>query len=136
MVWTVAIILVCAFALWKGERIERTVAIAFMAAWLLTLIVDDRWRWGDPQWNVIAVDVALLVVLAGLAMTTGLNWLLFAAAFQLLGVATHLAIIVEPRFVAKTYLTGLILWSYLVIASLAVGTWIAWRARDAPRPSR
>nr|QQZ50615.1 hypothetical protein JKL49_03730 [Phenylobacterium glaciei] len=49
MVWTVAIILVCAFALWKGGRVEKIVAVAFMAAWLITLIVEDRWHWGTPS---------------------------------------------------------------------------------------
>ena len=128
MVWTIVIILVCAFALWKGERVERVVAVALMASWLLTLLVEDRWHWGDAQWNVLAVDIALTLFLAWLAMTSGLNWLLFAAAFQLLGVVTHLAVIVEPSFVAKTYLAGLIIWSYLAIGSLAVGTWISRRA--------
>ena len=132
MVWTVAIILVCVFALWKGGRIERIVAVAFMTAWLLTLLVEDRWHWGDTQWNVLAVDILLTLFLAWLAMTTGLNWLLFAAAFQLLGVVTHLAVIVDPGFVAKTYLAGLIIWSYLAIGSLAVGTWIA-RRKGQPR---
>lgn len=129
MVWTVAIILVCAFALWKGGRVEKVVAVAFMAAWLITLIVEDRWHWGNTQWNVLAVDIALLVLLTWLAMAKGVNWLLFAAAFQLLGVVTHLAIIVDPRFVARTYVAGLIIWSYLAIGALAVGTWIAWRER-------
>ncbi len=130
MVWTVAIILVCAFALWKGGRAESIVAVAYMAAWLITLIVEDRWHWGNTQWNVLAVDIALTVLLAWLAMTTGLNWLLFAAGFQLLGVVTHIAVIVDPGFLAKTYIWGLIIWSYLAISALAVGAWIAWRQRE------
>ncbi|CAN5400954.1 hypothetical protein BH10PSE5_BH10PSE5_35790 [soil metagenome] len=130
MVWTVAIILVCAFALWRGGRVERIVAVAYMAAWLITLIVEDRWHWGNTQWNVLAVDIALTVLLAWLAMTTGLNWLLFAAAFQVLGVVTHIAVIVDPGFLAKTYVAGLIIWSYLAIGALVVGTWIDWRDRE------
>ncbi|MES2343418.1 MAG: hypothetical protein V4597_17250 [Pseudomonadota bacterium] len=135
MVWTVAIFLACGFALWRGGPIERIVALAFMTAWVSTMLVQDRLHWGNAQWNVLAVDVVLMLGLVYLAMTTGLNWLLFAAAFQILGVVTHIAVIVDHGFLARTYLYGLIIWSYMVIGSLVAGSWIAWRERRGPSTS-
>lgn len=145
MVWTVAILLVSAFALVRGGPLERLVAVANLCAWIATMAVQDRlsWidpsDWVDPQWGVLVVDVAFALLLIGLAVTRDRNWLLFAAAFQLLGVVTHLAMIVDDGFRARTYLTGLIIWSYLVLAALGVGTWLhelerrqASRLRQAP----
>jgi hypothetical protein len=123
VIWTVAIVVVSAFALWRGGTIERVVAVANLAAWFGTMLVQDRTHWFDPQWSVLAVDVLFLLVLTGLALRTDRTWLLFAAAFQLLGVVTHFAIAVDGGFRARTYLLGLVIWSYLVLTSIAVGAW-------------
>ena len=58
-----------------------------------------------------------------------------AAAFQLLLVVTHAAIIADPGVRARAYITALILWSYLVLITLAVGTYTNWRGASAP-PAR
>lgn len=135
MVWTAAILLVSAFALWRGGAIERLVAVANVAAWITTMGVQDRlnWvnplNWVDPQWGVLTVDVVFASLLLALAVLKDRNWLLFAAAFQVLGIVTHVAMIVDDGFRARTYLTGLIIWSYLVLASLGVGTWLYWSER-------
>lgn len=140
MVWTAAILLVSAFALWRGGWVERLVALVNVAAWLATMTVQDRlgWidplNWVDPQWGVLAVDVAFALFLLGLATSKDRTWLLFAAAFQALGVVTHIAMMVDDGFRARTYLTGLIIWSYLVLASLGAGTWLEWRRRQACSP--
>lgn len=124
---------VSAFALWRGGGVERLVAVANLAAWIATMAVQDRlaWidplTWVDPQWGVLAVDGVFALVLLYLAMTRSQSWLLFAAAFQILGVATHLAMLADDGFRAKAYLAGLIIWSYLVLAALAVGVWSHWR---------
>lgn len=144
MVWTVAILLISAFALWRGSAIERLVAIANILAWTTTMVVQDRLSWAnplswvDPQWGVLTVDAAFAILLLMLAARKDRTWLLFAAAFQVLGVVTHVAMIVDDGFRAQTYLSGLIIWSYLVLASLGVGTWLNWsesrRARCVQAP--
>ncbi len=137
LAWTVAILLVSAYALWRGGVIERLVAVANLLAWFATMLVQNRLGWADPQtwvdpqWGVLAVDVAFGLLLLGLAMCRDRSWLICAAAFQLLGVVTHVAMILDDGFRARTYLTGLIIWSYLVLGSLGVGTWIRWRERQA-----
>jgi hypothetical protein len=140
MAWTAAILVISAFAVWRGGRVERVVAVANLLAWLATMAVQDRLRWVDPaawvdpQWGVLGVDIAFALLLLVLAARVGRNWLLFAAAFQILGVVTHIAMMADSAFLAKTYLAGLIFWSYGVLAALGVGTWIEWRRRQGQAP--
>lgn len=137
MVWTVAILIVSALALVYGGRLERFVAIANMVAWIATMLVQNRLGWADPliwvnpQWGVLAVDVSFGLLLLGLVAVCDRSWVICAAAFQLLGIVTHVAMILDEGFRAGTYLAGLIIWSYLVLLSLGVGTWIRWRERRA-----
>lgn len=126
LVWLTCMTLVSGFALWRGGRPERLVSIANVAAWFLTPLAH---QWLDPNWGVFAVDLAFLAVLLWLALTTDRTWLLFAAAFQLLGVVIHVAIAVDRSVMALAYMRGVVIWSYLVLASLGVGTWLYARQR-------
>ena len=56
-------------------------------------------------------------------------WPLWAAAFQLLGVITHVAIMADRTISGRAYYVAAVIWSYLVVIALAVGTWSAWRRR-------
>jgi len=134
-IWTLSMLLVSGFALWRGGRPERWVAVANVLAWILTPLAY-RNDLIDPQWGVFLVDVAFLVLLAVLAMTTDRNWLLFAAAFQLLAVMTHIAIAVDRGVRTLAYFRGLVIWSYLVLGALAVGAWMFRRDRRPAAPSQ
>lgn len=128
-VWAVAMFTVSGLALGVGGRLERKVAIANVIAWLATITVQDRANWLDPQWGILVVDLCFLAALLWWALRSRRFWILPATAFQLLAAFTHLAMIVDSGVRAWAYLTGLIIWSYLVLTSLAVGTFTAWRAR-------
>ncbi len=134
-VWAVAMFAVFAFALWRGGRTERVVAVANIAAWIATILVQNRHNWLDPQWGMFTVDVAFLLLLLWCVVTSNRLWILPAAAFQLLAVVTHGAILADDGVRAWTYMTALILWSYLVLITLAVGTYTHWRVTSAP-PAR
>ncbi len=121
-------LLVSGFALWRGGRPERIIAIANLAAWILTPLTY-RTNLLDPQWGVFAVDLMFLAILVWFAVTTDRTWLLFAAAFQLLAVITHIAIAVDPGVRTLAYFRGLVIWSYLVLGALAVGAWNRRRER-------
>ena len=127
--WFIAMFGACGFALWRGGWPERLVAMASLAAWLATRLAYNYGDWIDPQWGILAVDVAFLGVLIYLALTTDRSWLLFAAAFQLLGVAIHVAITIDHAIRAVAYIQALIIWSYLVLLALAIGTWSQSRRR-------
>jgi len=131
IVWTLAIVLISAAALWRGGRAERVIALANLGAWGASLLLENRSNWLDPQWGVLLVDIAFLGVLLAFALRNAANWLLFAAAFQLLSVVTHIAIMVDGGVRARAYFQGLAIWSYLVLFSLGVGVWARWRQLQA-----
>lgn len=127
-------IAVSAYAWWRGGWVERVVAVANVLAWIATIAVQNRTNWVDPQWGMFAVDVLFLALLLALVVRSTSTWIMPAAAFQLLAVVTHAAIIADEGVRARAYITALILWSYLVLISLAVGTHLRWRF--SARPAR
>lgn len=122
-IWLVALALTCGFAFWRGELPERLGALACVVGWLISVVVYNYRNWVDPQWAVLVVDLALLTVLVWLTLTVDRVWLLFASAFQLLGVVIHIALMVDRNVSGLPYVRGLVIWSYLVLSALAVGTW-------------
>ena len=131
-IWFALMMLVSGWALWRGGTPEKRVAVANVAAWFLTPLTYDANASG-LQWGVLGVDGLFLAYLVWLALTADRLWLLFAAAFQLLGVVTHVALAVDSGVPALPYRWGLVIWSYLVLASLAVGV-VMHRAQPARTP--
>jgi hypothetical protein len=128
-IWTILMFSVSIFAFRQGGRPERIVAVVNVLAWAATPMMY-RADWWSAQWGMLGVDVLFFLGLAWLAVTTNRTWLLFAAAFQLLGVITHFAMVVDPGVRAGAYLRGLVIWSYMVLGSLGVGAWQCWRMRQ------
>lgn len=134
-IWAVAMFAVSAFALWRGGRVERAVAVANVVAWIASVVMQNRHNWMDPQWGVLGVDAAFLAFLLWLVVRTNRIWILSAAAFQLLAVVTHAAMLADDGVRAWAYITALVLWSYLVLITLGIGTYTYWRRASAP-PAR
>lgn len=133
--WVLAIGLVCGFALWRGGRPEKLVAVAYLMAWLFTPISHAAHHWVGPQWGVLVIDGLLLAWLITVALRSDRLWPLFAAGFHLVGVVTHLAMAVDPSVAPLPYYRGLVIWSYLSLVPLALGTWNVWRSATPQKAS-
>lgn len=120
---------VCAFAMWKGDEEERLTGLALAFAAIAAPFLKDH-RWLGLQWGVLAVDAAFFLLILVIAFRTTKFWPLAAAGFQLLGLVTHAVITMEAGVRAWAYVTAGVIWSYLILIALAVGTWNAWRARQ------
>jgi signal transduction histidine kinase len=121
--------IICGGAIWKGGMEERATAIALLLAWAGTLMLRDP-RWIGPQWGAFMTDGLLLVFLLAQALWSPKYWPIFAAGFHLLAVITHTARIIDVGLGAWAYATAALIWAYLVLGSLAVGTWNVWRRRQ------
>jgi hypothetical protein len=117
----------CAAAFLKGGVEERLAAASLLANVALTLIMRDT-RWPHVQWTGFALDVLLTAVLLAVALRTPKFWPLPAAAFQLLATLTHVATLVDRKVNPWAYLTAIVIWTYALMITLAVGVWNHWRA--------
>jgi hypothetical protein len=131
-IWAAALLGACALAFRRGGAPERLAAAGALAAWIVTVLVQDKRAFFDPQLGILAVDISFLGFLIWLALTRDRLWLLFAAAFQLLSVVTHMAIVAENEVRNLAYLRSLALWGYLFVIALAVGAMTA-SPRKPPR---
>jgi hypothetical protein len=119
------------YALWRGGRPERVCGAAMLAAWLISPYVVARHDWVDPQWALAAIDFSLFALLFWYALRSDRYWPMWAAALLGLGVLMHITMVVDPRIIPKAYLTANVIWSYLVVLALVVGT-----AVEVRRPHR
>jgi hypothetical protein len=113
---------VCGAALWKGGWSERTVAAGFLLSWFVDALLKDH-RFAGPQWPAFVSDTMLFLLILIVAMRSGRYWPLFAAAFTLLEVVTHAASIVARHLSAWAYITANVIWTYLLLGSIAYGVW-------------
>jgi hypothetical protein len=116
-----------ALAVSWGGRDERLTAAAFVAATLMSWLLDNKYH--GIQLSVLAVDVSLLFGLVVLALFSDRFWPMYAAAFQFVGTVVHVASMTETGDFAWAYAVGLIFWSYAVMAALMAGTWLEGRTR-------
>jgi hypothetical protein len=122
---------VCGAAFWKGDREEQVTAGALLLGWVATLVLRDP-RWLGIQWGGFAVDGLFMVMITIIALRSRRYWPLAAAGFQLLAIVTHAARMVDPSLGGWVYATAGIVWTQLLILSLATGVWGTWRAQRYP----
>jgi hypothetical protein len=96
----------------------------------LTLALRDT-SWPKVQSAEFAADIANLGLLIWIALRSPKYWPMAAAGFQLLAVMTHVAKLVDRGVAQWAYLTAGIIWTYLLMIALVVGTVNASRARRA-----
>ncbi|MBW8304976.1 MAG: hypothetical protein K0M78_13830 [Brevundimonas sp.] len=114
-------------ALFRGGRLEKEVAVVVAVAWLASALAPLNGRVG-PAWVLIGIDIALLLYLLYRAAFSRRWWPIFAAAFQLLIVATHFTFAARLQLEQWAYFTAYYLWSWGVLVCLAAG------ALTTPRP--
>src|SRR5690606_16991341 len=123
--------IVAAAAFLKGDEPERIGAGAFMIGVFATQLVHDPGALTGPQWSLIAVDLAFLAVCIALAWKSRRTWPVWASAFQSLAVASHLLTLVDLRPPLAAFYAVVNLAGYGVLASIGLGTLVAWRERRA-----
>ena len=132
-VWPAALFAVVGIALSRGGREERIAALGVTVAWLLTITfykVDLR----DAQFPVLGIDLAMLGVYVWIALGSARYWPLFAAAFKLLAILTHLATFLDTEVSGWAYWTAQIIWSFLALFTIGYAAWTAPRYAETDAP--
>jgi hypothetical protein len=120
----------CTFAWFRGGVTERRVATALMIAVLATIaapLVGSKFQ--GPNWGVIVVDIALMIVLIVIARRSKKFWPIWAAASQLGGCLAHLPVIMNPEIPKHLYGATQPFWIWPLMTSLLIGTIYAHRQR-------
>jgi hypothetical protein len=124
--------LVTVMVLWRGGRPERIVALASLAAYLISPYAQrlSGGRW--PLLGVGLVDVSLCALLVALALRYDRVWLLVAAGVELATVMAHLGMILDPTLMARGYVTSLWIFYFIFLGALSYSL---VEVRRFPRPS-
>lgn len=114
------LVLVAALAFWRGRTWERATAAVLLLNWLGTELGPD-FNMVDPPWfgNLLDALVCLFMIYA--AVFSGRKWTLWAAAFQTLLMANHLAFIRFHTLQQWAYITAYYVWGDLLLGALLIG---------------
>lgn len=114
-------------ALWRGGPWERAVALALTAAWGVSAVTPfDR---VNLPWGAVLADVSVFLLLLYACLRSRRRWLLIAAAFQFLILATHYAFAMRTSLMQWAYVSAYYVWNIAVIMALLVGS--VWKSRAA-----
>ena len=128
LIAAVIAIIVCVFAIIKGGTAERWSGFVVIAAWLASpwvQVADVH----NPEWFILIIDAVVAIVFVLLLWRTKKLWLVVAAAFQLLTVASHTAMLIDLRITMNTYLMALGIWGVGVLGALLTGTMLHLRSK-------
>ena len=119
--WNACLLATALYVLLRGGRAERIGALAVVIASYAS--IPSTAFFGATEIGILAVDSLLLAVFIWLLVTTDRFWPIWATGFHMISVVTHLAVAIQPNIMPVAYANYAIFWSYLVLASLAWGTW-------------
>jgi hypothetical protein len=139
------------YALWAGggpERVGAAVYALSVAATHLALLMQSQ-RWLDLEAGVFIVDAVTFLIFIPIALRADRFWPLWVTAFLGLGVLGHLGKLAGPGVFWWAYAVVLTIWSYPILALIALGTflhrrrlnlygvdrsWVSSSSRSDPEP--
>ncbi|MBN9478727.1 MAG: hypothetical protein J0I52_00680 [Bordetella sp.] len=119
------------FALAKGGRPERIGAGTMLSAWFLSILTQTYLGYAQIQWPMFLIDLGVLGVFIALVWKSPRTWPVWAAAFQLLTVASHVMVMMKLKPEISSFYTVLNMTAYGIMIAIAVGAFFAWQERRA-----
>ena len=124
ILYVAALLATSIYAFSRGGHTERQATAALLTAVVATQIANAvGTRWSAPEYGIMAVDAALLVAFVVIAHRSERFWPIWIAAAQLVGLITHLAVVVNPGVANQAYRLTQPFWVFPILAGIAWGTW-------------
>lgn len=122
LIFLVAAVPTCLFAVRRGGSPERIVAALICLAVIATSLIPPH-TWRGVVAPLLVIDAAMLAGLVGVALFADRFWPMYFAAVQLLTVGVHGVRAYDASVLPSVYarLAGEL--AYLTLAILAIGTW-------------
>lgn len=119
------VILICAYAWWKGRSEERLAATTCLLATIAThfVISPVAVRYSRVEDGLVAIDIAVLAAFVGIALFSRRFWPLWASGFQLTVSLSHIMKEVDLQLLPRVYAAAAVFWSYPILIVIVVGTW-------------
>jgi hypothetical protein len=135
----VLLVLCWVYALLKGGPPERIGATVLAVGSALTVAIVPSWvgHSGSVDIGVLLVDLVCVAAFAGLALRSDRFWPIWVCALMGAGVLGHLARWYGgPEISTRVYAMSVAIWSYPMLALIALGTFNYQRrlARQYPSP--
>lgn len=114
----------CGYALVRGGAPERIGAAIFLAAALLSAVVQSPAgvHFHAVEIGVLLVDLGVFAGFFGLALLAERFWPIWMSAMQAVAVLSHLAIALNPKVIPWGYWNAATLWSYPMLLLLVFAT--------------
>lgn len=126
-----SVLLVCLFALAKGEEGERIGGGALLMSWFLSVVAQRTLGYLATPWPIFLIDLVLLAVFVSLVWKSSRSWPVWASALQLLCVASHSMVLMKLRPEVSAFYTVVNMAGYGILVALGVGTFLIWQERRA-----
>ncbi len=112
------------YAFRYGGAAERYCAAILIIGSLASLAIVKAFHnhWHPASYYLLAVDGTALLALIAIALRSNRFWPIYAAAFQVPEVATHVATMVDPMIVPRAYALAQGFWIYPMLIALLIGT--------------
>ena len=122
LIYLITLLSSCAYAVRLGGQSELIGAGIMMAGSFLTPAVGFvSLKLHAHLVGALLVDLAVLAAFLTLALRSDKFWPLWTTAFQIIGVATHLAKAVDPGIIPRAYSIAQGFWAYPMLVALVIG---------------
>lgn len=132
------LILTCGYALYRGGRYERLVAVICIAATFATIAVNSPLNrmYANVEQGALLVDLGVLAAFVAVALVSDRFWPLWVAGLQLTTSFAHFLKAIDPHLVPLAYGAAVRFWGYPILLVLFFGAWRnhrRLRPHDGPR---
>ena len=119
------VILICAYAWWRGRSEERIAATTCLLATVATHFVISplHERYTEVETGLLLIDLAVLAAFLAIALVSSRFWPLWAAGLQLTVSMSHMLKSIDLALLPKAYAAAAVFWSYPILLIILVGTW-------------
>lgn len=119
------VILICAYAWWRGRSEERIAATTCLLATIATHFVISplNERYTGVETGLLLIDLAVLAAFVAVALVSSRFWPLWAAGLQLTVTMSHVLKGIDLALLPKAYAAAAVFWSYPILLVIVVGTW-------------
>jgi hypothetical protein len=114
----------CGYAMLSGRLYERLAAAVCIAGTIATVSVNAPMteRYVNLEGGALLVDAAVLAAFVSIALNSDRFWPLWVAGLQLVTSFSHLLKTIDPGLVPPAYGAAVRIWSYPILALIAIGT--------------